>query len=280
MNGQNIRNPQSAIRNPQSPGPRPAITAIIPARYASTRLPGKPLIDIAGKPMILHVVQRAREVSLINRVIVATDDQRVLKAVVEAGEEAILTSPDHRTGTDRLAEVAADLEDEIIVNVQGDEPLIEAATIEAAIAPLLADPSIVLSTTCEPIESVEDILDPSVVKVVVDQEGFAIYFSRNPIPFPREAVLEHGSVEKALRAQPELSTLYSKHTGLYAYRREFLLTFTGLVSTKLERVEALEQLRALEHGFKIKVVPVAQRSIGVDTPEDLERVRRVISEKV
>jgi 3-deoxy-manno-octulosonate cytidylyltransferase (CMP-KDO synthetase) len=212
-------------------------------------------------------------------VIVATDDERVLQTVVEAGEEAILTSPDHRTGTDRLAEVALNLEDEIIVNIQGDEPLIEPETIEAAIAPLLADSSIVLSTTCEPIESVEDILNPSVVKVVVDQEGFAIYFSRNPIPFPREAVLRHGSVENALRAQPELSKLYSKHTGLYVYRRDFLLAFTGMASTKLEQVEALEQLRALEHGFKIKVVPVAQRSIGVDTPYDLERVRRAIAER-
>jgi 3-deoxy-manno-octulosonate cytidylyltransferase (CMP-KDO synthetase) len=279
MNRQNFLDPQSATRNPQSKGPQPAIVAIIPARYASTRLPGKPLIDIAGKPMILHVVQRAREVSLISHVIVATDDERVFKTVVEAGEEAIMTSPDHRTGTDRLAEVALNLEAEIIVNIQGDEPLIEPATIEAAVAPLLADLSIVLSTTCEPIESVEDIFNPSVVKVVIDQEGFAIYFSRNPIPFPREAVLKHGSVEKALRAQPELSKLYSKHTGLYAYRRDFLLTFTGMASTTLEKVEALEQLRALEHGFKIKVVQVAQRSIGVDTPEDLERVRRVMAER-
>jgi 3-deoxy-manno-octulosonate cytidylyltransferase (CMP-KDO synthetase) len=233
------------------------------------------LVDIAGTPMILHVVKRAREVSMIDRVIVATDDERVLNAVLAAGEEAVMTSPDHRTGTDRLAEVAAQLKAEIIVNVQGDEPLIEPATIEAAIVPLMADPSIVMSTTCEPIESAEDLLNPNVVKVIVDRNGFALCFSRNPIPFPRAAVLEHGSIENALRAQPELLNIYSKHTGLYVYRREFLLTFAGLASTKLEQTEALEQLRALEHGYRIKVVPVAHRSIGVDTPEDLERVRRM-----
>jgi 3-deoxy-manno-octulosonate cytidylyltransferase (CMP-KDO synthetase) len=253
------------------------VVAIIPARYASTRLPGKPLIDIAGTPMILRVVRRARLADSINRVIVATDDERVFQTVVNAGEEAMMTSPDHPTGTDRLAEVAAQLNAGIIVNVQGDEPLIEPSTIEAAIAPLLADQSITMSTTCEPIESAEDLMKPSVVKVVMDRDGFALYFSRHPMPFPRAAVLEHGSIEAALRAQPALLTLYHKHTGLYVYRRRFLLTYTKLASTPLEQMEALEQLRALEHGYKIKVVPVAHRSIGVDTPEDLELVRWMIS---
>lgn len=254
----------------------PEVVAIIPARYASTRLPGKPLIEIAGMPMILHVVKRARLASSINRVIVATDDQRVLQTVVSAGEEAVMTSPDHPTGTDRLAEVAARLDAEIIVNVQGDEPLIEPSTIEAAIAPLLLDQSIVMSTTCEPIESAEDLLKSNVVKVVTDRDGFALYFSRHPIPFPRAAVLEHGPIEAALRLQPDLLRLYSKHTGLYAYRRDFLLTFAKLPSTPLEQIETLEQLRALEHGYRIKVVPVIHRSIGVDTLEDLEMVRRII----
>jgi 3-deoxy-manno-octulosonate cytidylyltransferase (CMP-KDO synthetase) len=253
-----------------------SIVAIIPARYASTRLPGKPLIEIGGRAMILHVVARARQASFINRVIVATDDERVQRAVASAGAEAVLTSPEHRTGTDRLAEVAAQIEAEIIVNVQGDEPLIEPATIEAAIAPLVADPSIVLSTTCEPIESVEDALNPNVVKVIIDRDGFALYFSRAPIPFPREAALAHGSVDAALCAQPELLNLFAKHTGLYVYRRDFLLTFARLSSTPLERAESLEQLRALEHGYRIKVVKVAHRSIGVDTPEDLERVQKII----
>lgn len=252
------------------------VVAIIPARYASTRLPGKPLIEIAGKPMILRVVERAKQATTISRVIVATDDQRVFEAVAEADQEVVMTSPDHATGTDRLAEVAATLDADIIVNVQGDEPLIEPSTIEAAVAPLLADPSIVMSTTCEPIESAEDTLKSNVVKVVVDRAGFALYFSRNPIPFPRAAVLEYGSVEAALRAHPELLKTFNKHTGLYAYRRDFLLRYAELPPTPLEQSEALEQLRALEHGYKIKVVPVAHRSIGVDTPEDLELARRMI----
>jgi 3-deoxy-manno-octulosonate cytidylyltransferase (CMP-KDO synthetase) len=253
------------------------VVAIIPARYASTRLPGKPLLDIAGTPMILRVVERAKQAASINRVIVATDDRRVVQTVVAAGEEAVMTSPDHPTGTDRLAEVAARLDAEIIVNVQGDEPLIEPATIDAAVAPLLADQSLVMSTTCEPIESAADLLKSNVVKVVVDAAGFALYFSRHPIPFPRSAALEHGSVEAALKARPELLRLYRKHTGLYAYRRDFLLTYAKLPSTTLEQTETLEQLRALESGYKIKVVAVAHRSIGVDTPEDLELVRRLIS---
>lgn len=255
-----------------------AIVAIIPARYASTRLPGKPLVEIAGRPMILHVVERTRQASSINRVIVATDDERVFRAVTAAGAEAMMTSPEHRTGTDRLAEVAAQLDAEIIVNVQGDEPLIEPATIEAAVAPLVADPTIVMSTTCEPIESIADALNPNVVKVVTDSEGFALYFSRSLIPFPRAEALEHGSLEAALRAQPELLTRFAKHTGLYAYRRDFLLNFARLASTPLERAESLEQLRALEHGYRIKVVKVAHRSIGVDTPEDLEQVRQILQQ--
>ncbi|MBL8190312.1 MAG: 3-deoxy-manno-octulosonate cytidylyltransferase, partial [Acidobacteria bacterium] len=253
------------------------VVAIIPARYASTRLPGKPILDIGGKPMVVHVAERARQVAAINRIIIATDDQRVFDAVIAAGEEVIMTSPNHPTGTDRLAEVAAKLDAEIIVNVQGDEPLIEPATIESALAPLLADRSIVMSTTSEPIESAADLLNPNVVKVVTDPEGFALYFSRNPIPFPRTAVQAHGSIEAALTAEPELLSRYAKHTGMYVYRREFLLTYAKVPSTPLEQTELLEQLRALEHGYKIKVVRVAHRSIGVDTPEDLERVRRLFA---
>jgi 3-deoxy-manno-octulosonate cytidylyltransferase (CMP-KDO synthetase) len=263
-------------RQPTTENRKPKTVAIIPARYASTRLPGKPLVDIGGVPMILRVVARARQVLAIDRVIVATDDQRVLDTVTAAGEEALMTSDEHRTGTDRLAEVAAKLDAEIIVNVQGDEPLIEPATIESALSPLLEDSSVVMSTTCEPIESAEDLINPNVVKVVTDREGFAIYFSRSPIPFPRSEVLKYGSLQEALRANPELLRFYAKHTGLYVYRREFLLAFTRLAPTKLEEIEALEQLRAIENGYKIKVIRVKDRSIGVDTPEDLERVRKLI----
>jgi 3-deoxy-manno-octulosonate cytidylyltransferase (CMP-KDO synthetase) len=255
----------------------PGAVAIIPARYQSSRLPGKPLVDIAGQPMILHVVKRTQQASSISRVIVATDDERVWQVVTAAGAEAMMTSSEHRTGTDRLAEVAAQLDASIIVNVQGDEPLIEPATIDAALAPLLADPTIVMSTTCEPIESAEDALNPNVVKVVVDAAGFALYFSRNPIPFPRAAAQTHGSINAALQAQPELLCRFAKHTGLYCYRREFLLKFAALEPAPLEQTELLEQLRALEHGYRIRVVPVAHRSIGVDTPEDLARVREILT---
>jgi len=257
----------------------PNVVAIIPARYASTRLPGKPLVDIAGKPMIVRVAECARQVPAIDRVIVATDDQRVFDAVVAHNIEVMMTSPDHHTGTDRLAEVAAQLDAEIIVNVQGDEPLIEPATIEAAMAPLLADASVVMSTTAEPIESAEDLVNPNVVKVVTDATGFALYFSRWPLPFPRAAVQRHGSLEAALAAEPELLKQYSKHTGMYVYRREFLLRYAKLPPTPLEQSELLEQLRALEHGYRIKVVKVDHRSIGVDTPEDLERVRQMFKAK-
>jgi 3-deoxy-manno-octulosonate cytidylyltransferase (CMP-KDO synthetase) len=254
----------------------PTVTAIIPARYASTRLPGKPLLELAGLPMILHVVRRARQATSIQRVIVATDDERVFNVVKAAGEEVWLTSPEHRTGTDRLAEVAAQLDAEIIVNVQGDEPLIEPATIEAAVAPLLADHSLVMSTTSEPIETAADVFNPNVVKVVTDAAGFALYFSRNPLPYARAEAQAHGSLEAALRAQPELLARYAKHTGLYAYRRDFLLTYAKLPPTPLEQAELLEQLRALEHGYRIRVVQVAHRSIGVDTPEDMELVSRLL----
>ncbi len=261
----------------------PAIVVVIPARYASTRLPGKPIVDIAGKPMVVRVAERAREVATIQRVIIATDDQRVFDAVAAHGHEVhglelMMTSPDHTTGTDRLAEVAARLDAEIIVNVQGDEPLIEPATIEVALAPLLADDSILMATTAEPIESAADLLNPNVVKVVTNAEGFALYFSRNPIPFPRASVQRHGSLEAAFAASPELLQQYSKHTGMYVYRRDFLLRYAKLPPTPLEQTELLEQLRALEHGYRIKVVKVNHRSIGVDTPEDLERVRQIFRE--
>lgn len=252
------------------------ITAIIPARYASSRLPGKPLLDIAGQPMILHVVERARRVKAISRVIVATDDERIFQAVTAAGAEACMTSPTHQTGTDRLAEVAAQLDADVIVNVQGDEPFIEPSTIEAALQPLLDDASIVMATTCEPILSAADLLNPSVVKVVTDCTGFALYFSRQPIPFLRAEILAHGSLAAALEARPELLHRFAKHTGLYVYRRAFLLTYAQLPPTPLEQAEALEQLRALEHGYRIKVIRTTHRSLGIDTPEDLAHARTLV----
>jgi 3-deoxy-manno-octulosonate cytidylyltransferase (CMP-KDO synthetase) len=209
-------------------------------------------------------------------VIVATDDERILHAVQEHGSEARLTSRDHSSGTDRVAEVAASLDSEFIVNVQGDEPLIEPSTIDAAIAPLIADSQIQISTTSEPVTEIDDVFNPGVVKVVTDARGFALCFSRSAIPYVRPAA--GMSLEESLRANPELLTNYRKHSGLYAYRAGFLRVFARLKPSKLERLEALEQLRALENGFKIRVVDVEHRSIGVDTMEDYERVKRLIEE--
>lgn len=260
---------------------RELIAAIIPARYESTRLPGKPLLEIGGVPLIMHVVNRARLVSGIDRIIVATDDDRIRRVVEAAGAEAMMTSAAHRTGTDRLAEVAARIDAGIIVNIQGDEPLIEPSTVEAAIAPLLADPTLEMSTTSEPIDSIDDLLSPHIVKVVTSLAGDALYFSRNPIPFPRAAFLAAGSLRAALEesscdAVKSLLAAYSRHTGLYVYRRDLLLRFSRWRSTPLEEAEALEQLRALEYGVRIRVVRVDHRSIGVDTAEDLARVRELI----
>jgi 3-deoxy-manno-octulosonate cytidylyltransferase (CMP-KDO synthetase) len=254
------------------------VIAIIPARYASTRLPGKMLLPVAGKPLILHTVDRANEASTVSRVIIATDDQRIFDVVRNAGGEAVMTSTDHQSGSDRIAEVASTLaEGSIIVNVQGDEPTISPATIDKAVETLINDPFAQIVTTCEPIESREELLNPNVVKVVIGESGNALYFSRSPMPFPREAALRHnGDPGLALEEEPELLSLFRKHTGLYVYRREYLLEFTKLPQTKLEKLEMLEQLRALENGARIIVVEAAGRSIGVDTAKDLELVRAIL----
>ena len=250
--------------------------AIIPARYSSTRLPGKPLLPLARIPMIMHVVERASRACLVSRVIVATDDERIAEAVEAHGGESRMTSPNLTSGTDRVAEVAAQLDSEFIVNVQGDEPLIEPSTIDAAIEPLIKDQQIQISTTSEPIDSVEDLFNPGVVKVVSDARGFALYFSRSPIPYAR---LAGGlTLEDLLRADPALLSNYRKHSGLYAYRAGFLRQFARMEPSPLERLEALEQLRAIENGFDIRVVRVEHRSIGVDTRQDYERVKRLIEE--
>jgi 3-deoxy-manno-octulosonate cytidylyltransferase (CMP-KDO synthetase) len=224
----------------------------------------------------MHVVERASRARLVGRVIVATDDQRIADAVRRDGAEARLTSPSAASGTDRVAEVAESLEAGIVVNVQGDEPLIEPSTIDAAIEPLIADPKLQMSTTSEPIVSVEDVFNPAVVKVVTDSRGFAVYFSRSPLPFIRP--IEGLTLEALLRRDPALLSNYRKHSGLYAYRSEFLKEFARMEPSPLERLEALEQLRAIENGIKIRVVRVAHRSVGVDTEQDYERVKRMIEE--
>ena len=260
--------------------PNKNIVAIIPARYASARLPGKMLLPIAGKPLILHTIDRACEAATIGRVIVATDDARIFDVVREAGVEAAMTSPEHASGSDRIAEVAGGLPaDSIVVNIQGDEPVIPAATIDAAVQALLANSAAQMATTFEHFDNANEVMDPNAVKIVTDPDGRAIYFSRSPIPFPREAALEYGSLEAALIAEPSLLGRFKKHTGLYVYRREYLLEFTRLARTPIEETEMLEQMRALENAAVIVAVEAAGRSIGVDTAADLESVRKILEDK-
>ncbi len=252
--------------------------AIIPARYESTRLPSKMLREIAGKPLVLHTLAQVQEAKTIDRVIVATDDQRIVDAVTSAGGEAVMTSADHLSGSDRIAEVAASLpEGSIIVNVQGDEPLISPETIDRAVDTMVRGDADMV-TVCEPLTSLHgELLNFNVVKTVVTEDGRALYFSRSPMPFPRDASLRYGGdPNQALENEPELWQNYRKHTGLYVYRREYLLKFTKLPQTPLERFESLEQLRALENGATIRVVDAVETSIGVDTAEDLDRVRLAI----
>jgi 3-deoxy-manno-octulosonate cytidylyltransferase (CMP-KDO synthetase) len=252
------------------------ILAVIPARYGSTRFEGKPLADILGKPMIQFVYEGVRKSKLIDDVVVATDDLRILEAVNTFGGKGLMTSPSHFTGTDRVAEVARKLKSEIIVNVQGDEPLIQGAFIDKAIRPLLTDDNLQMSTLMTRIEEVRDWLNPHIVKVVVDQKNFALYFSRSPIPFPRD--LQIGRLESnPFGTNKPLPKRVFKHIGVYVFRRQFLLHFTRIKPTPLEKLEKLEQLRALENGYRIKVTPVNYEPLSVDTPEDLQKVISYVS---
>jgi 3-deoxy-manno-octulosonate cytidylyltransferase (CMP-KDO synthetase) len=236
--------------------------AIIPARYESTRLPGKALADIAGRPMIEHVYRRASAARTVTSVLVATDDERIADAVRRFGGAVRMTSPAHASGTDRLAEVARDLDCGLVVNVQGDEPLIEPAMIDEAVSAFAEDPALDMSSLRRRIDPGSgDAGNPHVTKVVVDRNGYALYFSRAPIPFVRAG-------------RPPAAAW--RHIGLYVYRRECLLRLAALPPTVLEQTEALEQLRALEHGIRVKVVETLFDSIGVDTPQDLERARDIM----
>jgi 3-deoxy-manno-octulosonate cytidylyltransferase (CMP-KDO synthetase) len=234
------------------------IVAVIPARYESSRLPGKVLADIAGRPMVEHVYRRAAEARGVDAVVVATDDERIAGAVESFGGVVRLTQPGHRTGTDRVAETARELRCEIVVNVQADLPLIDPEMVADVIGPF-SDADVQMTTLRQAISDPSDEDNPNVVKVVVDRSGNALYFSRSKIPYCRE------------------EGVCFKHIGLYAFRRDFLLAFAALSQTPLERAESLEQLRALEHGYRIRAVETRFESIEVDTPEDLERVRRRVS---
>jgi len=244
----------------------PKVVAIIPARYHSNRFEGKPIAPILGKPMIQHVYERAQSVDMLSKVVVATDDKRIADCVRSFGGEVVITSADHASGTDRLAEAATILnipEQDVVVNIQGDQPLFPAAVIEQVADPLLEDPALPMSTLIYKIIRPEEINDPNHVKTVFDRNGRALYFSRSPIPFqmdPHEVVVP----------------TYYKHLGFYAYRKGFLLTFVGLPEGEWERFEKLEQLRALEYGYAIKVVLTEYDSVEVDTPQDLKRVEELL----
>ncbi len=243
------------------------MVAIIPARYHSNRFEGKPLAKINGKPMIQHVVERANRVSMLSRVVVATDNKKIADCVASFGGEYVLTRDDHVSGSDRLAEAAELLsisEHDVVVNIQGDQPLFPAEVVEQVAGPLLEDPALPMSTLIYKIVRSEEIDDPNHVKTVFDRDNYALYFSRSSIPFQRNPE----EVE---------SPTYYKHLGFYAYRKGFLLTFVALPEGEWERFEKLEQLRALEYGYKIKVVLTEHDSIEVDTPEDLRRVEEYIN---
>jgi 3-deoxy-manno-octulosonate cytidylyltransferase (CMP-KDO synthetase) len=245
-----------------------AVVAIIPARYASTRFPGKPLALIGGKPMIQHVYENTARTPGLDRVIVATDDERILTAAKSFGAEAMLTSTRHASGTDRLAEVARKIKAEWIVNVQGDLPFVSPKTILGAVKSLRQNRSIPMGTVRTPIFEQSEWLNPNVVKVVTDKKGFALYFSRAPIPHLRDD--DH----RARAADGKI--LGHRHVGIYVYRRDFLLKFARMPETALEKTEKLEQLRALSNGYRIRVADVDEPSIEIDTPEDLQKAEAYV----
>jgi 3-deoxy-manno-octulosonate cytidylyltransferase (CMP-KDO synthetase) len=242
------------------------VIVVIPARYGSTRLPGKPLVALAGQPMIQRVYQRAKMARNVDRVIVATDDDRIVQAVVSFGGEARMTRPDHRTGTERVAEVAAHVEGDVFVNAQGDEPLLDPLAIETAVDALLEEPQAAVATVATPIKLPADIMDPNVVKVVLDFDDHALYFSRAPIPWVRDT----GST---------IQVRHLKHLGLYVFQRDALLEYPTLPQGELERIEQLEQLRWMENGTKIRVAEVAHDAVSVDVPEDVARVEKLLLQK-
>ena len=248
------------------------ITAVIPARYASTRFPAKALADIMGKPMIQHVYERTSRARLVSEVLVATDDERIAAVVRGFGGRVEMTAVEHETGTDRLAEVARRIDADLIVNVQGDEPLIEPETIDLAIQPLVDDPALDMGTLKVRIRNLHDFLSPNVVKVVTDQQGNALYFSRSPLPNFRD---KWNDLKDEAFASGKL--LCYKHVGLYVYRRAFLIAYASLAPTPLEQAEKLEQLRALENGYRIRVAETPHDSIGVDVPTDLEKVLEIVN---
>jgi 3-deoxy-manno-octulosonate cytidylyltransferase (CMP-KDO synthetase) len=252
------------------------ILAVIPARWASTRFPGKPTADILGKPMVQWVSEQVQKSNLVNDVVIATDDKRIYDVVLQFGGNAVMTLPNHQSGTDRAAEVAKKFDCDIVVNVQGDEPLIPPENIDLVIKPLLNSTELQVSTLMIGIINQKEMFDPNICKVVVDKEGYALYFTRAPIPYNRDSSIVDNMpiIENVL-----LQTLGYKHIGIYAYRKSFLLKISKLKVSRLEFLEKLEQLRILEYGYSIMVTETTLNSIGVDRPEDLVSVETVMKRK-
>lgn len=252
-----------------------SVVAIIPARIGSTRLPEKPLQMIGSKTLIQWVYERTASCRYVSETIVATDNEKILDAVESFGGRAEMTSPSHPSGTDRVAEVARKLSADIVLNVQGDEPFMDAEVLGAVLRPMLKDQTIELGTAKTPVTSVKEFFNPAVVKVIADDDDFAIYFSRAPIPFFRDEFAQYGSAKRPelLLTAEELAGCF-KHIGVYAYRWDALMRITKLKPTFREQAERLEQLRALDNGIRIKAPTVAYEGFGIDTPDDLERARR------
>jgi 3-deoxy-manno-octulosonate cytidylyltransferase (CMP-KDO synthetase) len=243
----------------------PFVVGVIPARYGSSRLPGKALVDLQGKPLLYYVYQRSSRARSLNRLLIATDDERIQNAATAFGAEVVMTKKEHRSGTDRICEAIQGMDADIVVNIQGDEPLIDSQSIDQAVQILESDPDAQMATLKTPLRKQEDFQNPNVVKVVTDENDYALYFSRAPIPFDRHRDDNDGRVPGGY-----------KHVGLYAFRRDFLMQFASWGASFLESLEELEQLRALEHGAKIKVGLTEDHLFGVDTPEDLERMRKLV----
>ncbi len=252
------------------------IVGIIPARYNSTRLHGKPLIMIHGKPMIQHVFERSKKADL-DEVYIATDDDRIADMVKSFGGNVIMTLKSHDSGTDRIAEAIKKINADIVVNIQGDEPLIRPEMINQAVSPFLKDKNVYMSTLIKKIDDTEDLFNPSIAKVIVDSNNYAIYFSRSIIPYPRE--MKEINIKYFKRNNIVKKFIFYKHIGLYVYTKQFLLKFSGLSPSNLEKIEKLEQLRVLENGFKIKTVETEFSTLGVDTKYELNKVRRLMTKE-
>ncbi len=231
---------------------------VIPARFGSTRFPKKVIADLNGKPIIQHIWENCKKAKMLDDLVIATDNDEVMEVIKSFGGKAVFTSPDHMTGTDRIAEVVNAIDVNVIVNIQGDEPLIQAEMVDSLVRTILDHKNISMASLMKKMENLDEINNPNVVKVIVDKNGFAIYFSRSPIPYPR---------------LKEEAKLYYKHLGIYAYTKDFLYEYTNLPKSYLEKCESLEQLRVLENGYKIKMVETKFDTIGVDTPDDLEKVK-------